>query len=176
MTRRKSGDNAGQHGADGASPAAPVVARTSETTRAAMDDAPMTADGQRAPEQTYSIGALADEFGITTRTIRFYESRNLIAPSRRGTQRYYTRRDRARLLLILRAKNLGFSLEDIAAYLDLYDADPSQLAQTRMLLEKIEATIADLQKKRADLDRTLRDLKDIKTKCVEHLASVEPVR
>lgn len=172
MTRRKSGDNAGQHGADGASPAAPVVARTTP----AVDDAPTTADGQRAPEQTYSIGALADEFGITTRTIRFYESRNLIAPSRRGTQRYYTRRDRARLLLILRAKNLGFSLEDIAAYLDLYDADPSQLAQTRMLLEKIEATIADLQKKRADLDRTLRDLKDIKTKCVEHLASVEPVR
>ena len=173
MTRRKSGDNAGQHGADGASPAAPAVARP---TPAAMDDAPTTADEQRTPEQTYSIGALADEFGITTRTIRFYESRNLIAPSRRGTQRYYTRRDRARLLLILRAKNLGFSLEDIAAYLDLYDADPSQLAQTRMLLEKIEATIADLQKKRADLDRTLRDLKDIKTKCVEHLASVEPVR
>ncbi len=124
------------------------------------------------PDVTYSIGDLADEFDITTRTIRFYEARKLISPNRRGTQRFYTRRDRARLILILRAKNLGFSLEDIAAYLDLYDADPTQLAQTRMMLEKIEAAIADLQKKRSDLDRTLRDLKDIRSKGVEHLQQI----
>lgn len=127
-------------------------------------------DGE--PEVIYSIGDLADEFDITTRTIRFYETRKLIAPNRRGTQRFYTRRDRARLILILRAKNLGFSLEDIAAYLDLYDADPTQLAQTRMMLAKVEASIADLQRKRGDLDRALRDLKDIRAKGLEHLAQI----
>ncbi len=116
-----------------------------------------------------TIGELADAFGITTRTIRFYESRGLLAPQRLGANRTYSRRDKARLTLILRGKNLGFTLEDIAEYLALYDADPVQEAQTRLLLDKIEAAIADLQLKRSDLDRTLRDLKDIRAKCLDHL-------
>jgi DNA-binding transcriptional MerR regulator len=124
------------------------------------------------PERAYTIGALAQEFGITTRAIRFYESRGLLAPKRRGSQRTYSRRDRARLTIILRAKNLGFSLEDVSEYLKLYDADPSQQAQTQMLLSKVEATIADLQKKRADLDRTLRELKEIRTRGLQHLEAV----
>lgn len=124
------------------------------------------------PERAYTIGALAQEFGITTRAIRFYESRGLLAPKRRGSQRTYSRRDRARLTIILRAKNLGFSLEDVSEYLKLYDADPSQQAQTQMLLSKVEATIADLQKKRADLDRTLRELKEIRTRGLQHLEAI----
>ncbi len=118
----------------------------------------------------FTIGQLADEYGVTTRTIRFYESRGLIRPARKGANRAYNRRDRARLKLILRGKNLGFSLEDIGEYLALYDADPGQHAQTEMLLGKIEGAISDLNKKRADLDRTLKDLKEIKTKCLEHLS------
>ncbi len=118
----------------------------------------------------FTIGQLADEYGVTTRTIRFYESRGLIQPARKGANRAYNRRDRARLKLILRGKNLGFSLEDIGEYLALYDADPGQHAQTEMLLGKIEGAISDLNKKRADLDRTLKDLKEIKTKCLEHLS------
>jgi DNA-binding transcriptional MerR regulator len=121
-------------------------------------------------DRLFTIGELATEFGVTTRTIRFYESKGLIAPARRGVARAYSRRDRARLKLILRGKNLGFSLEAIAAYLKLYDADPSQMAQTQMLLGRIEAAIEDLQVKRADLDRTLKELRDIRTQCVEHLA------
>jgi DNA-binding transcriptional MerR regulator len=120
-------------------------------------------------DRQFTIGELADAFGITTRTIRFYEARGLLSPQRLGANRSYTRRDKARLTLILRGKNLGFSLEDISEYLTLYDADPVQEAQTRLLLDKIEAAIGDLQLKRADLDRTLRDLKDIRAKCVEHL-------
>lgn len=120
-------------------------------------------------ERQLTIGELADAFGITTRTIRFYEARGLLAPQRLGANRTYCRRDKARLTLILRGKNLGFTLEDIAEYLALYDADPVQEAQTRLLLDKIEKAIADLQLKRADLDRTLRDLKDIRAKCVDHL-------
>lgn len=117
----------------------------------------------------YSIGELANEFDVTTRTIRFYESKGLIAPARRGIARSYSRRDRARLKLILRGKNLGFSLEAIAEYLKLYDADPSQMAQTQMLLAGVEEAIEDLQAKRADIDRTLKELKDIRAQAIEHL-------
>lgn len=74
------------------------------------------------PKQTYSIGELARELGITTRTIRFYEQKKLIHPERKGVARVYSRRDRARMHLILRGKNLGFSLEDIAEWLALYDS------------------------------------------------------
>jgi DNA-binding transcriptional MerR regulator len=121
------------------------------------------------PDIRYTIGELADEFGITTRTIRFYESRGLISPERKGANRSYSRRNRARLMLILRGKNLGFTLEDIAEYLSLYDADPGQLAQTKMLLGKVESMIEDLIRKRADIDRTLRDLKELRAKCHEYL-------
>jgi DNA-binding transcriptional MerR regulator len=117
----------------------------------------------------YTIGELAGEFNVTTRTIRFYESKGLISPARRGVARAYSRRDRARLKLILRGKNLGFSLEEIAEYLKLYDADPAQMAQTQMLLTGVERAIADLQLKRADLDRTIKELKDIRAQCMDHL-------
>ena len=121
------------------------------------------------PEQSYSISDLAKEFGITTRTIRFYESRGLISPERIGTNRRYSRRDRARLILILRGRNLGFTVEDVGEYLALYDADPGHLAQTQHLLEKIRAAIADLETKRDDITRALADLNDIQQKCEDHL-------
>ncbi len=121
------------------------------------------------PDLRFTIGELADEFGITTRTIRFYEARGLILPERKGANRSYSRRNRARLMLILRGKNLGFTLEDIAEYLTLYDADPGQLAQTKMLVAKVEAMMEDLNKKRADIDRTLRDLKELRAKCHNYL-------
>jgi DNA-binding transcriptional MerR regulator len=125
-----------------------------------------------APEESrlYTIGELAAELGVTTRAIRFYESKGLIAPARRGLARAYSRRDRARLKLILRGKNLGFSLEAIAAYLKLYDADPAHLTQTQMLLGGVEEAIKSLQAKRADLDRTLKELREIRAQCIEHLA------
>ena len=127
--------------------------------------------GAEDPDRLYSIGDLADELEVTTRAIRFYEAKGLIAPVRRGAQRSYSRRDRARLKLILRGKNLGFSLEEVAQYLKLYDADPSQVAQTQMLLTRIERAIDDLQIKRADIDRTLKELKEIRAQCAEHLGA-----
>lgn len=122
-------------------------------------------------EHTYTIGNLAQEFEITTRTIRFYESLGLITPKRKGTNRVYTVRDRARLVLILRGKNLGFSLDDIAEYIALYDADPEQMTQTRHLLDKVEATISDLDQKLVDIQRTLNELKDIRTRCQAHISA-----
>jgi len=127
---------------------------------------------KNAEGESFSIGELAQLFGITTRAIRFYEARGLLFPARIGANRTYTYRDRARLALILRAKNLGFSLEEIGEYLALYDADPQQQAQTKLLLEKVEAHIKDLNQKRADLERTLRDLKDVRLKCLAHLTQV----
>jgi DNA-binding transcriptional MerR regulator len=117
----------------------------------------------------YAIGELASELGVTTRTIRFYESKGLIAPARRGVARAYARRDRARVMLILRGKNLGFSLEEIGEYLKLYDADPGHIAQTQMLLGRVERAIEELQAKRADIDRTLKELKEMRSQCAEHL-------
>ena len=132
-------------------------------------DADVFKDEAADPNIRFTIGELADEFGITTRTIRFYEARGLILPERKGANRSYSRRNRARLMLILRGKNLGFTLEDIAEYLSLYDADPGQLTQTKMLLGKVESMVEDLNKKRADIARTLRDLKELRAKCYEYL-------
>jgi DNA-binding transcriptional MerR regulator len=120
-------------------------------------------------EQHYTIGDLAEEFGVTMRAIRFYESKGLLRPKRAGKVRVYSRGDRARLLLILRGKNLGFSLEEVAEYLKLHDADPAQVTQTRHLLGKVETAMAELQKKQADIDRTLRELEQIRAKCIAHL-------
>ena len=131
--------------------------------------APDTGERPSATADRYLIGDLAQEFAITTRTIRFYEARGLIKPARTGTMRTYSRRDRARLALILRGKNLGFSLEDIGKYLELYDSDPTQMAQTTLLLDKVEHHIADLTAKRADIDRALGELTEIRSKCQSSL-------
>ena len=120
-------------------------------------------------EKTFTISELSKEFGITTRTIRFYESRGLITPERIGTSRRYSKRDRARLILILRGRNLGFTVEDVGDYLALYDSDPGQVAQTKLLLDKVVAAIANLKTKRDDIDKALSDLDDIQAKCEGHL-------
>ena len=112
----------------------------------------------------YSIGDLAEEFAITTRTIRFYEDKGLISPLRVSGVRTYTRRDRARLILILRGKRLGFTLEIIAEYLSLYDADPTQVAQLQHLDTQLNKTINNLELQRVDIDNTLDELNDIKEK------------
>jgi DNA-binding transcriptional MerR regulator len=128
-----------------------------------------TAHPETSRETFYSISALAKEFGITTRTIRFYESRGLISPERVGTTRRYSKRDRARLMLILRGRNLGFTVEDVSEYLSLYDSDLGQFTQTRHLLDKVVAAIDDLETKRNDIERSLADLSEIRERCEAHL-------
>jgi len=117
----------------------------------------------------YSIGDLASEFSVTARAIRFYESRGLLSPSRVGSNRIYTKRDRARLILILRGKRLGFSLEEIAEYIDLYDADSGQITQTRHLLQRVEESIVALEGKQRDIEDALRELRDIREQCIDQL-------
>lgn len=115
----------------------------------------------------YSIAELAREFSISTRAIRFYESKGLLSPQRVGGTRVFRRRDRARLILILRGKRLGFSLREIYEYLSLYDADRSQAAQVQRLIELVNERIELLQGQLADIETTLRELHEIRKLAIE---------
>jgi DNA-binding transcriptional MerR regulator len=109
----------------------------------------------------YTVTELANELGMTARAIRFYEDKGLITPQRAGTTRVYSVRDRARMILILRGKRLGFSLSTIREYLDLYDADVTQHAQLKLLLASIARRRAQLLAQRQAIDDALSELDDI---------------
>ena len=119
---------------------------------------------------TWTITEIAAEFGVTLRAIRFYEDRGLLRPERRGTQRVFRPRDRVRLALILRGKRLGFSLDEIATIVDMYDAAPGEAGQLRYLLAQIDARRAELDQRRRDIDATLADLAEVESRCREDLA------
>jgi len=123
---------------------------------------------QAAP--LYSVSQLARQLGVTARTIRFYEDKDLITPQRAGTTRVYSHRDRARLVLILRGKRLGFSLREIKEFLDLYDADPQHQLQTLNLQNSVRKRIAKLKEQRAAIEESLAELNEIDRQCVEALA------
>ena len=112
-------------------------------------------------DELFSITELAKALGITPRTIRFYEDRGLVMPRRVGTTRVYSHRDRARMILVLRGKRLGFSLRDIKEYLDLYDVEPTHAEQIRVLRDKVRARIHQLEDQAAALEETLSELRDI---------------
>jgi DNA-binding transcriptional MerR regulator len=116
------------------------------------------------PEQEtrdlFAIADLAKEFAISTRTIRFYEAKGLLNPERVGGTRVFRRRDRARLILILRGKRLGFTLRDISDYLSLYDANRTQ--QTTLLIEKVDQRVVLLEQQLTDLQTTIAELKEIR--------------
>jgi DNA-binding transcriptional MerR regulator len=118
----------------------------------------------------FAIADLAREFGISTRAIRFYESKGLLNPERVGSTRIFRRRDRARLILILRGKRLGFSLRDISDYLSLYDADRTQKAQVNLLVEMVDARMEQLTGQLADLQTTIAELREIRKLAGERLA------
>ena len=107
---------------------------------------------------TYTIGELAREFDITLRSIRFYEDQGLLSPTRVGTTRIFSRRDRGRLSLICRAKRLGFSLKIIKTFLDLYESGNYQVDQMRFVLDKAKERIKVLEQQRVDLEQTLKEL------------------
>ncbi|HEY4191391.1 MAG TPA: MerR family DNA-binding transcriptional regulator [Mesorhizobium sp.] len=104
------------------------------------------------------IGEMAKIFGVTLRTLRFYEDKGLLNPKREGSTRLYTRRDRARLKLILLGRKIGFSLRDVKQMIDLYDPTGSNARQLKLTLEKSEKQFVRLQKQRMVIDEAIAEL------------------
>ena len=123
--------------------------------------------------RNYTITELAQEFAVTPRTIRFYEDRGLIKPHRQGQNRIYRRGDRMRLMLILRGKRLGFSLDEISELLNLYQRRDGGLEQTARTLDGVLARIALLERQRRDIDATLGDLRDVEVQLKQTLAQLQ---
>ncbi|TBW35380.1 MerR family DNA-binding transcriptional regulator [Siculibacillus lacustris] len=122
-------------------------------------------------EKIFSVTELARDLGITPRTIRFYEDQGLISPQRAGNTRVYTHRDRARMILILRGKQLGFSLRDIKEYLDLYVVDTTQTEQLQHLVKKARERITQLESQLQAVKTTLSELREIERVSLDTLTS-----
>lgn len=123
--------------------------------------------------EQFVISDLTAEFAVTARTLRFYEEEGLISPTRHGQARIYSRRDRARLAWIIRAKNVGFSLTDIKELIDLYDLDDGRVTQKQRAMERCREQVEKLTRQRADIDAAITEL----TGFIAHLETLElPIR
>lgn len=120
----------------------------------------------------FTISQLTQEFGITTRTLRFYEAEGLVKPIRRGRQRLFRPGDRTRIKLILRGKRLGFSLAEIRDIITMYDKAPGEAGQIGLLMRRIGSRRAELLEKRRDIDLTLADLDQVAAGCLKRLAEL----
>ncbi len=134
----------------------------------------MQNDSKKTP--AFTISQLAEEFDISTRTIRFYEEKGLIAPRRsKGNQRIYNRRDRARLKLILRGKRFGYSLDEISEMMGMNDIDMNEADQIRKALEFGDRKLLEIQTRMEELSLLEQDIRSVKKKLVFRLAEIEPV-
>lgn len=118
----------------------------------------------------FTVTQLAEELGMTPRAVRFYETKGLINPGRAGKTRIYTQRDRARLILILRGKRLGFSLQEIKNFLDLYEIDRTQQEQLTALIAAVRERMDMLIEQREALELTLKELKAVEREAEERLS------
>jgi DNA-binding transcriptional MerR regulator len=133
----------------------------------------MSSDPQKTP--VFTISQLAEEFDISTRTIRFYEEKGLIAPRRsKGNQRIYAKRDRARLKLILRGKRFGYSLDEISEMMGMNDIDMNEADQIKKALEFGERKLLEIQTHIEELILLEQDIRSVKEKLIERLAEIGP--
>ena len=129
------------------------------TFNQAGEAVPSNDDAVSEMQEEYTrIGEMAKTYGVTLRTLRFYEDKGLLNPQRDGSTRLYTRRDKARLKLILLGRKVGFSLRDVKQMMDLYDPTGSNTKQLRLALDKSEKQLARLQKQRALIDDAINEL------------------
>ena len=126
--------------------------------------------------ETLTISQMCEQFSVTPRALRFYEDKELLAPARKGTQRLYSARDRARLTLILRGKRFGFSLEDIRQLLAMYDHSGSNEAQLARTLEVAGDRLAQMSAQRDELSVAIADLQIEITQGAEKLAQLRATK
>ena len=124
-------------------------------------------------DQTYTIRDLAREFSVTTRTLRFYEEKGLLTPTRLGNNRYYDSADRARLTLILRGKKIGLSLEESSDILAMYQARGHNQKQLQLVIDRITEKEQQLKQQQIELKTMMADLKAWKTRCEAELANTK---
>lgn len=127
-------------------------------------------------DETLTIRQMCTAFDVTPRTLRFYESKELLFPVRIGQKRLFTRRDRARLKLILRGKRFGFSLEEIRQLLDLYDKGDQQFTQISRAIDVASERLVDMEKQREDLDAAIDDLREQMTWGTRIIASLRTTK
>jgi DNA-binding transcriptional MerR regulator len=134
--------------------------------------------GENKPQKgdLRAIQDVADELGISTRTLRFYEDKGLIEPQRVGTMRVYTRREVTRMRLILRGKRVGFSLRVIGDFLDLYDADPQHIEQMRRLSVTVRERIDHLIEQKSAIDQTVEELRVIEAEAQDRIRKASPTQ
>jgi DNA-binding transcriptional MerR regulator len=133
----------------------------------------VTAAKKAAPQRSWTVGELAAELGVTTRTLRHYEAEGLLAPQRAGQNRVYSARDRARLRLILRGRRFGMSLAECREIVDMYDgAESSEHRQLTTLLARLDEIVADLRHRQDDLRRTLTEVTEVAEQCRARLAEL----
>ncbi|MFK5977353.1 MAG: MerR family DNA-binding transcriptional regulator [Rhizobiaceae bacterium] len=124
------------------------------------------------PKEFYSISELTKEFGVSTRTIRFYEDERLIKPVRKGRTRLFSPSDRRLLMTILRGKRLGFTIAEIREILAMYKQPPGEEGQLRMLMKKVAEKLAELEQKRLDIDETTAELEQVEDQALQRLAEL----
>lgn len=125
--------------------------------------------------KSYSISELAEEFGITTRAIRFYEEKGLLSPRRQGQTRVYSAADRVKLILILRGKRLGLSLEESKGIIEMYHPDQDNSSQLQTLIDKIREKREHLKTQLEDLRTMMRELDEAEARCQNALTTTKPI-
>jgi DNA-binding transcriptional MerR regulator len=121
--------------------------------------------------QNHTISDLAKEFGVTTRTIRFYEEKGLISPLREGQKRLYSNADRVRIKLILRGKRIGMTLQECVDFIDMYDPEHNNTEQLHSLIDNVKSRRERLLQQKRDIDDMLAGLDEVQGLCEESLAN-----
>ena len=126
------------------------------------------------PGKTHTISELAKEFGVTTRTIRFYEEKGLVTPLREGQKRLYTSADRVRIKLILRGKRIGMTLLECVEFIDMYDPEHNNAEQLHSLIDNVKNRREQLLQQKKDIDEMLAGLDEVQGLCEASLTGAEP--
>ncbi|MCF3639767.1 MerR family DNA-binding transcriptional regulator [Rhizobium sp. TRM95111] len=123
-------------------------------------------------DKYYTITELTREFGVSTRTLRFYEDEGLIHPERRGRTRLFRPADRRLIQEILRGRRIGFTISEIREIIQVYKDPPGEMGQLQLLMKKVNEKREDLRQKRKDIDETLTELDNVEEACLTRLAEI----